>query len=591
VSRDSNAARTDSGAKPALVVVDDDPAGLERLRQELLRRYSEDYEVLCLASPEDALETLRRLHDDAGPVAVVLADQWMPRCTGVELLTLVPDLHPHAKRGLLVDWRAWADPATAEAILRGMAMGRMDYYVLKPYRSPDELFHRTIAEFLHEWARAVGTGPRELAVIGDRWAPRTHELRSLLTRNGVPHVFHAADGPEGSRLLEELGRAGRPEPVVLPLDGPALVDPSNAELAGAYGVGTTLDDRRDYDVIVIGAGPAGLAAAVYASSEGLDTLVVERESIGGQAGSSSLIRNYLGFSRGVSGAELAQRAFQQAWVFGTRFLVMRDVSRLRTEAGGHVIGFSDGLEATAPAVVLATGVAYRSLGVAQLADLVGSGVFYGASVAEAQTLAGMDVVVVGGGNSAGQAATHLSRYARRVTIVVRRKSLAGTMSRYLVDAIDSSPNIDVRTETEVVDGGGKRHLEWVALRNRASGETTRVDAAGLFILIGAAPRTEWLPDEIERDAWGFVCTGPDVAGAGARAASPRFPRRHLAYETSLRGVFAVGDVRHRSVKRVASAVGEGSVVVAQIHEYLAGRQDRGRPADTARATEASGGSR
>ena len=557
----------DAVGKPVLVAVDDDPVALARLREELGRRYREDYRILCLGSAAEGFEALVRLRDAGDPVDVVLADQWMPGHTGVELLTRTRDLHPQAKRGLLVEWRAWADPATTEAILTGMALGRMDYYVLKPYRAPDELFHRTIAEFLHEWSKAVGTGPRELTVVGDSWSRRTSELRSLLTRNGVPHAFHARDSEPGERLLRELGRAGTSEPVVLPIDGPALIDPTNAELATAYGVRTTLGDAREFDLIVVGAGPAGLAAAVYGSSEGLRTLVIERESIGGQAGSSSLIRNYLGFSRGVSGAELAQRAFQQAWVFGTRFVVMREVVALDSDGGLHTLALADGQMASAPAVVLATGVDYRSLGVPALDALVGAGVFYGASVAEAQTMTGMDVVVVGGGNSAGQAATHLSRYARRVTMVVRRDSLADTMSQYLVDVIEGSPNIEVRPNAEVVGGGGAGRLDHVIVRQRSSGETSTVAAAGLFILIGAAPRTEWLPAEVARDDWGYVLAGPDVTAAAAITSAPG--RAPLMYETSRPGLFVAGDVRHGSVKRVASAVGEGSVAIAQVHEYLA----------------------
>ncbi|CAA9468143.1 MAG: Thioredoxin reductase [uncultured Solirubrobacteraceae bacterium] len=568
---------------PVLLAVDDDAAALARIRAELDRRYREDYRVLCMDSAQAALDTLTELRDSGEAVAVVLADQWMPERTGVDVLMRTRELHPHAKRGLLVDWRAWADPATTEVILGAMALGRMDYYVLKPYRSPDELFHRTIAEFLHEWSKATGSGPRELTVVGDAWAPRTSELRSLLTRNGVPHVFHPRESEEGRRLLGRVEIAAADAPVVIPMDGPALVNPSNAELAGAYGVLTEIGDETDFDLIVVGAGPAGLAAAVYGASEGLRTLVVERESIGGQAGSSSLIRNYLGFARGVSGAELAQRAFQQAWVFGARFVVMREAVALHSDAGRHTVAFADGQSASAPAVVLATGVTYRSLGVPELDALVGSGVFYGASVAEAQTMSGMDVIVVGGGNSAGQAATHLSRYARHVTMLVRRPTLAETMSRYLMDVIDGSPNIEVRTDAEVIGGGGRARLDRVLVRDRRSGEVSRLPAAGLFVLIGAAPRTDWLPDDVTRDDWGYVLAGPDVAGDDDGAWG--LARTRLPYETARPGLFVVGDVRHRSVKRVASAVGEGSVVISQVHEHLAGGREPGAgPPASARAT-------
>ena len=560
-------ARTAPSSAAVLLAVDDDPVALARIREELGRRYREDYRILCMPSAGAALDALTRMRDDGEAVAVVLADQWMPGHTGVELLALTRDLHPHAKRGLLVEWRAWADPATTEAILGAMALGGIDYYVLKPYRAPDELFHRTIAEFLHEWSKATGAGPRELTVVGDSWVPRTSELRSLLTRNGVPHAFHPRDSEEGRRLLRELGRETAREPVVLPIDGPALVDPTNAELAAAYGVRTRLEDP-DFDLIVVGAGPAGLAAAVYGASEGLRTVVVEREAIGGQAGSSSLIRNYLGFARGISGAELAQRAFQQAWVFGTQFVVMREVVALRSDDGHHPVVFADGQEASAPAVVLATGVTYRSLGLPEIDALVGAGVFYGASVAEAQTLTGMDVVVVGGGNSAGQAATHLARYARHVTLLVRRPSLGEKMSRYLVDVIEGTANIEVRLHSTLVGGRGGSRLEAVSVRDSGTGEISHLPAAGLFILIGAEPHTDWLPGDVARDRDRYLLAGPDVASAGT-VRRPERERSPRMYETSRRGVFAIGDARSGSVKRVASAVGEGSVVIGQVHEHLA----------------------
>jgi thioredoxin reductase (NADPH) len=538
--------------KPAILVVASDEKARDRVREELDHRYSNDYEILCTNDPGSALPKL-----EGKRVAVVLAEQWLPGTTGVELLTRARAQHPHAKRALLVDWGAWADPPTAEAIVSAMALGQIDYYVLKPWRTPDELFHRTLGEFLHEWSRAGAGGPRELTVVADPWLPRAHELRTFLTRNGVPHAFHAADSEAGRDALVAAGLEGETRPVVILFGGRALVDPTNVEVAEGWGVRTTLDSERDFDQIVVGAGPAGLAAAVYASSEGLRALVVEREAIGGQAGSSSLIRNYLGFSRGITGAELAQRAYQQAWVFGTRFVLTREVSGLRTEDGRHVLSIAGVGEATAPVVVLASGVSYRTLGIPAAEELVGAGVFYGASVGDAQALAGQDAYVVGGGNSAGQAALHLARYARHVSILVRGESLADSMSQYLIRELDASPNIDVRTQTEVADVRGERRLEGLTLRDRASGEAEDVEAGGLFILIGAVPHTEWLPDDLERDQWGFVVTGADLD-----------PPRPM-FQTSVAGIFAAGDVRHRSVKRVASAVGEGSVVIQEVHRYLA----------------------
>jgi thioredoxin reductase (NADPH) len=548
---------------PAMLVVEDEGEPRALIRDELERRYGSDYRVRCEGSALAALARLERWRDSGQRVALVLADQWMPDLTGEEFLARAKALFPDAKRALLIDFGAWGDRETADAMLRAMAAGRMDYYVLKPWRRADEYFHRTITEFLNEWGRASSAARQEITLICERRSPRSHELRDRLTRNGVPYTVHDTDSAEGRELLAEAGQEGTREPVVLLLGGGLLVDPTNAELADAYGVSTTLEGRSDFDVVVVGAGPAGLAAAVYASSEGLDTLVVERESIGGQAGSSSRIRNYLGFARGVSGAELAQRAFQQAWIFGARFLHARDVTGLRPGGGRHVLTLSDGSEATAAAVVLATGISYRRLAIPDLDRCLGTGVFYGASVSEARAHTGQDVYVVGGGNSAGQAAVHLSRYARHVTLVVRRGSLTQTMSRYLIDEIDAADNIELRPNSEVAGCSGDGALEAITLRDRLSGATETVEAAALFIMIGAKPLTSWLPTAIRRDRWGYLLTGADLP-----ADSWPLARRPLMLETSLPGVFAVGDARNGSTKRVASAVGEGSVVIEQVHQLL-----------------------
>jgi thioredoxin reductase (NADPH) len=550
--------------RPRVLVVEDESEARARIRGELERRYGGDYRVRCEGSALNALAKLERWRAAGDPVALVLVDQWMPDLTGEEFLARAKALYPAAKRAMLIDFGAWGDRKTADAMLRAMARGKMDYYVLKPWRRADEYFHRMVTEFLHEWERATSARPQDIALVCERRSQRGHRLRDLLARNGVPHVVHETDSPEGRRLLSEVGKDGTREPVVVLMGGGVLVNPSNAELAGAYGVSTTLDeDRCDFEVAVVGAGPAGLGAAVYASSEGLDTLVVERESIGGQAGSSSLIRNYLGFARGVSGSELAQRAFQQAWVFGARFLHAREVTELRPSEGRHVLTLSDGSEARATAVVLATGITYRRLGIPGLEALVGTGVFYGASVSEARAHADEEVFVVGGGNSAGQAALHLSRYAARVTILVRRDTLAETMSSYLIGEIDAAENIDVRHRTEVAEGFGDGTLEAVTLRDCHSGRTETVPAGALFVLIGAQPHTSWLPDAVHRDRWGYLLTGPDLPPG-----SWPLSRRPLMLETSLPGVFAVGDARSGSTKRVASAVGEGSVVIEQVHQLI-----------------------
>ena len=532
---------------PLIMAVDEDPEALHRITAEL-QRYAQDYEIICGPSPEGAVAQLEQLRSKEAAVAIVFAARGTQELKGEEFLARVHELHPHAKRALLIPWGGWADEETADAIRTAMALGHIDYYALKPWSTPDELFHRLVSEFLHEWRRQNAPGRREITVVADPWSPRGYELRNLLARNGVPHAFHHCESNEGKELLQGCGQEGADVPVVLLPDGSALVDPEAADIArhGA-GMRTELGDEGAFDVVIVGAGPAGLAAAVYASSEGLRALVVERESIGGQAGASTRIRNYLGFSRGLSGAELAQRAYQQAWVFGATFLLTREVTGLSTRAGMHVVSLDGGSEVEAASVVLAMGVSYRRLGIQGLEELEGSGVFYGASPSEARQYTGESVFVVGGANSAGQAAIHLARYAGKVSLLVRGASLSASMSQYLVDEIEGKDNIDVLLSTEVVDVAGDGQLERLVLRT--GDDLFEAPAKGLFILIGAEPRTEWLPEELERDERGFVVTGSD-------------------YATTVPGVYAIGDVRAGSVKRVASAVGEGSVVIQHVHRYL-----------------------
>jgi thioredoxin reductase (NADPH) len=531
---------------PLILAVDEDAEALHRITAEL-QRYARDYKVICGPSTEAALAQLEALREHDAAVAVVLAARGTQELKGEELLERVHHLHPHAKRALLIPWGGWADEETADAIRTAMALGHIDYYALKPWSTPDELFHRLISEFLQEWRRQNAPGRRELTVVADPWSSRGYELRNLLARNGVPHAFHTCDSTEGAELLRSCGQEGADVPVVILPDGSALVDPKAEDLAQhGTGMRTELDAPGTFDVVIVGAGPAGLAAAVYASSEGLKALVVERESIGGQAGSSTRIRNYLGFSRGLSGAELAQRAYQQAWVFGATFLLTREVSEVTLGDPTHVVSITGGPSVEARSVILAVGVSYRRLDVPALSALEGRGVYYGSSPSEARQFTGKSVYVVGGANSAGQAAVHLSRYARSVTLLCR-SAIEKSMSRYLIDEIDGKANIHVLDGAEVVDAGGEDGLEALTLRARDGVET--VPADGLFILIGAEPRTEWLPPEIERDARGFVSTRDD-------------------YATSAPGVFAIGDVRSGSVKRVASAVGEGSVVIQHVHQYL-----------------------
>ncbi|MFO7573407.1 MAG: FAD-dependent oxidoreductase [Gaiellaceae bacterium] len=535
--------------RPLIFAVDEDGACITRLTGEL-QRYARDYRVVCGPSTEAALSQLERLRAEGEHVALVLAARGTAELKGEDLLARVHELHPHAKRGLLIEWGGWNDPDTADCIRTAMTCGHIDYYVLKPWSEPDELFHRTVSEFLFEWRRASSIGRREITVVADPRSPSGYELRNLLARNGVPHVFHSCDSDEGKRVLAFCEKADSPHPVVLLPDDTVLDNPTPEVLAReGYQMPTELTATGRFDVAIVGAGPAGLASAVYASSEGLRALVVEQTSIGGQSTSSARIRNYLGFSRGVTGGELAQRAYQQAWVFGTEFLLLREIEGLRRDGDGFVLTLDRGGEIEARSVVLAMGVEYRSLGIPGLEDLVGSGVFYGASRSDAQLYTGGDVYVVGGANSAGQAAVLLSGYARTVTLVVRGPALSATMSQYLQDELASIDNVRVELGTQVVGVEGDAHLEQVALRGPDGDRTLLADA--LFLLIGAQPKTDWLPDKILDDR-GFVETG-----AG----------EHL-FETALPGVFAVGDVRAGSVKRVASAVGEGSVVIQQVHAYL-----------------------
>jgi thioredoxin reductase (NADPH) len=551
-------------SKPVIFAVDAGAESFPRIEYGLRRRYGDEYRVICETSAMWGMKRLRDLKAAGEEVALILADQWMPDIAGDEFLARAGQLFPTAKRAVLVEW---GDRTTQEPVLRAMTLGHIDYYVNKPERPGDEYFHRMIAEFIYDWAKAHRPVFAEIRLVGEQWSARSHELRDILNRNGILHEFHAADTEEGRRLLARFGKDSARFPVVILYDGQVLEDPSNSELVDAFGINRELD-RRSFDLVIVGAGPAGLAAAVYGASEGLSTLILEREAIGGQAGTSSLIRNYLGFPWGIGGAELAKRATEQAWWFGAVFRFMRDATSLRPKGRELSVTLSDGTEVTGRAVVLATGVSYRRLGVASLEELVGTGVFYGAAVTEAKAMTGQEVYVVGGANSAGQAATHLSEYASHVTLVVRGRSLTTSMSDYLIKEIEAAQNIDVRVGTCVVDGGGEGRLEHLVLKDLDSGLTETVGAGALFILIGAEPHTGWLPEEIVRDEQGYVVTGPDLLQDGGPPRGWPLGRHPLPMETSVPGVFAAGDVRYGSVKRVASAVGAGAITVQSVHEHF-----------------------
>jgi thioredoxin reductase (NADPH) len=554
---------------PVILAVEEDEQFLRDIERELEDRYSRSYRVVSARSAKAAVAELESHADSGVDVALALISISIDWSEGNELFGRVRSLHPHAQRGLVIEWRSWGDGQTGDAIRRAMAGREIDFYVIRPSQSPDELFHQSISTFLLEWAHARRVSPHTIQVIGKSWSGRAYELRQVLGRCAVPHSFLLADSADGRALVTETGD-GETLPIVIFPDGTVLTDPTNLELAAA--TGATVDPQdREFDVVIIGAGPAGLSAAVYAASEGLRTLVVDNGGIGGQATSSSLIRNYLGFPRGVSGRRLAEQAYEQAWIFGAKFAFMHDATALRRDGDRLYVGLSDGGEVSAQAVVLAPGAAYRRLGVPEIEELSGAGVFYGGPATEAPAMVGGDVYVVGGANSAGQAALYLAEYARRVNLVVRAESLEAGMSHYLAREVEAAANVEVRLGTEVVGGGGDVQLERLVLRARVGGAPETVTADALFLMIGACPNTDWLPVDLARDAGGYIRTGVDLESDE----SWPLDRRPLALETSIPAVFAAGDVRHGSMNRVASAVGEGSASIRLVHELFESEQIRG----------------
>jgi thioredoxin reductase (NADPH) len=556
--------------RPVIAIVEDDPSILGALLDALNRRFGADYRVVPFLSPRTALDDLAHRKAAGDELALVIADQWMPAMTGSEMLSRVRDLDRAARRSLLV---GWGDAEAQSAILEGCAFGRLDNYILKPWSPAEVHLYPQVSEFLSEWTQAFRP-PMEIArVVAEARSPRSHEVRELLHRNGVPHRFDAASSAEGRRVLRDLGLDGSRLPVVVVLDKVVLVAPTNAELADHLPGHGQDAELRPCDVVVVGAGPAGLSAAVYAASEGLRACIVEGEAVGGQAGMSSLIRNYVGFPRGISGAALAQRAYEQAWLFGAKYVLAREVSALQARGTARLVRLSDGRTIDSRAVIVATGAAYRRLGIPSLERLVGAGVHY-TTPFNARFLHDREVFVAGAGNSAGQAVVHIARHARKVTLLARGGALEKGMSDYLVQQIRRIPNAEVRLHTEIVGGGGELVLERLTLRDDARGVDEDVPAELLFVLIGAQPRTEWLEGTVHRER-GYVVTGTDL---DLRAVGWPLARPPMRYETSLPGVFAAGDVRWGSAKRVASAVGEGAVTVQMVHEYLAAPVDVDEPA-------------
>ena len=565
---------------PVLLAVDDDRDALDDVEQQLAHRYAHDYRIESLGDPDDALRMLQELADAGEDVALVLASSALSSESGRHLLERVRRLHPHAGRALLVPANVWSDQSTADAIRDSMALGRIDYYVPRPAGPFDEVFHEAISSFLLEWARERSVVPQTVHVVGESWSGRAYELREALGQCAAPHVFCLAASETGRDLLSRAGPDAKLPLMVLP-DGLAVSDPSNAEIAELI-AGRAVMDQHDFDVVVVGSGPAGLSAAVYGASEGLRILVVDEGGIGGQVRSSSLIRNYLGFPMGISGSRLAEQAYEQAVAFGAGFLFMHRVTSLARSGDRLALSIEGGRRLSARAVILATGATYRRLDVPSLESLHGAGVFYGGPGSEASALKGKEAFILGGGNSAGQAALHLARYARHVTLILRGSSLAAGMSHYLVQAVEATPNVEVRVGTTVAGGGGDGHLQQLVLRN-GSGEEETVAADALFVLIGARPHLDWLPPGIARDAHGFLLTGADMDPQDWQLKRPP-----LSFETSMPGVLAAGDVRHASVKRVASAVGAGAIAVQLVHTLFADEQPHlSAPSETTASAEAA----
>jgi thioredoxin reductase (NADPH) len=544
--------------KPILLAIDDDTSVLEAVVQDLRRHYGQSYRILRATLGTAALDICRQLVERKETVALFLSDQRMPGMTGVDFLQQAMTMFPDAKRVLLT---AYAD---TEAAIRAINAAKIHYYLNKPWDPPEEKLYPVLDELLESWKQGYKPPYEGIRVVGLRWSPTDHAVRDFLSRNRIEYKWlDPEQTPEAVALLKEKGLDDGKLPVVLFGDGTAMVQPSTMELAARIGLRTQAKEAF-YDVIVVGAGPAGLAAGVYGASEGLRTLVVEPEAVGGQAGSSSRIENYLGFPQGLSGDELAKRAFLQANRLGAEFLTQR-VTCIRSENGYHIVQMSDSRELTCHVCLISTGVAYCKLDVPGADQFSGAGLYYGAAKTEAMSCAEEEVYLVGGANSAGQAAMHFSRYASKVHMLVRGPSLTRSMSKYLIDQIEATPNILVETGTEVVSMSGNGRLECLSLKTPQGHESR--PANSLFIFIGAAPKTDWLPKEIAMDEKGFILAGPDLKTKAP--AAWKLEREPYLLETSVPGIFVAGDVRFNSVKRCASAVGEGSIAVQFMHQYLA----------------------
>ena len=552
-------------AKPILLSVDDDADVLRAIERDLRSQYGAEYRVIGSDSPEKALSLLDQLKLRSDNVALLLADQRMPRMSGVEFLQEGMRIFPEAKRALLT---AYADTTAAISAINEASI---HYFFLKPWDPPAEHLYPQVDDLLEDWQASYRPTFQGIRVLGTRWSPRSYELRDFLARNHVPYqwidVEASANDPETKRLLDVLGPEGASLPVVLFPDGTKLLESVPADVAQKVGLRTRAETSF-YDLAIVGGGPAGLAAAVYGASEGLHTVIVEREAPGGQAGMSSRIENYLGFPSGLSGGDLARRAVVQARRFGVEILAPQEALAVRTEGPYRIIKLADGSEISCHALMIATGVQWRRLEATGVDRLQGAGVYYGGGATEALSCKGEIVYVVGGANSAGQAAMNFAKHADRVVLLVRGASLSSTMSQYLIDQVKETPNIQIWAHASIVEVHGDTHLEEISVLCSDTNKVERVPASSMFIFIGALPRTDWLGDLVERDERGFLLTGPDLMRDGKQPNGWTLERDPFLLETNVPGIFAVGDVRHGSVKRVASGVGEGSVAVQFIHQYL-----------------------
>src|SRR5467141_2708119 len=553
-------------AKPILLSVDDDSDVLRAIERDLRSKYGAEYRVMASDSPEGGLTLLKQLKVRGDSVALLLADQRMPHMDGVAFLLEATRIFPEAKRALLT---AYAD---THAAIGAINQANINYFFLKPWDPPAEHLYPQLDDLLDDWQASYRPAFQGIRVLGTRWSPRSYELRDFLARNRVPYqwidVEFSANDPETKRLVEALGPEAANLPVVLFPDGTKLLESLPADVAQKVGLRTRAQTDF-YDLAIVGGGPAGLAAAVYGASEGLRTVIIEREAPGGQAGLSSRIENYLGFPSGLSGNDLARRAVAQARRFGVEILAPQEAVGIRSEGPYRFLKLADGMEISCNVLLLAMGVQWRSLDVPGIERLQGAGVYYGGGTSEAMACKGETVYIIGGANSAGQAAMHFSKFAEKVIMLVRGASLASTMSHYLIEQIEKTANIEVWPNTIVTEVFGESRLTDITIQRTATGEKEKLPASSLFIFIGAQPRTEWLGDLVERDERGFILSGPDLLRDGKRPKSWTLDRDPGLLETNVPGIFVVGDVRHGSVKRVASGVGEGAVVVQFMHQYLA----------------------